>query len=35
VRRWRYSPFTLDGKPVKATTHIVIKFKPIGGGSVR
>jgi len=30
VRRWRYTPFTLDGKPVKATTHISIKFKPVG-----
>jgi general secretion pathway protein A len=28
VREWRYTPFTVNGVPVRATTHVVFKFKP-------
>jgi protein TonB len=26
VRQWRYTPFTLNGEPIKATTRITINF---------
>ncbi|MGA9641050.1 MAG: TonB family protein [Terriglobales bacterium] len=33
VKQWRYSPFLLDGKPVKTPTRITVDFKlPSGSG---
>ena len=28
VKKWRYSPATLDGQPVEATAQVVLKFDP-------